>query len=112
MWRARRLVLDVGLHSKGWTRERAKQFLLENPVAVMSADLEVDRYIANPGQALAYKVGEHILTRLRAAATQKLGPGFDARDFHDIVLGEGPMPLGLLEARVQEWIDAAAKRGN
>jgi uncharacterized protein (DUF885 family) len=110
MWRARRLVVDVGLHAKGWTREQARQYLLENPVAVMSADLEVDRYIANPGQALAYKVGERTLARLRAAATQRLGARFDLRDFHDVVLGEGPMPLGLLEARVQEWMNAAAKQ--
>ena len=86
--------------------------MLENPVAVMSADPEVDRYIANPGQALAYKVGERTLTRLCATATQKHRPRFDPRDFHHIVFGEGPMPLGLLQAWVQEWIDAAAKRGD
>jgi uncharacterized protein (DUF885 family) len=72
-------------------------------------ELEVDRYIANPGQALAYKVGERVLTRLRAAATQKLGARFDIRDFHDVVLGEGPLPLGLLEARVTDWMNRAAK---
>jgi uncharacterized protein (DUF885 family) len=109
MWRARRLVVDVGLHAKGWTREQARQYLLENPFSQMSADLEIDRYIARPGQALAYKLGERTLTRLRAEAMRLLGARFDLRDFHDAVLGEGGMPLGMLETRIHAWMAKASK---
>lgn len=103
MWRARRLVVDVGLHAKDWTREQALQFLLDNPFSRMSADLEVDRYIARPGQALAYKVGERTLARLRSECLRQLGDRFDVREFHDALLGEGALPLAMLEARLQGW---------
>jgi uncharacterized protein (DUF885 family) len=105
MWRARRLVVDVGLHAKGWTREQARQYLLENPKAVMSADIEVDRYIADPGQALAYKIGERTIVRLRDEATRTLGTRFDIRAFHDKIL-EAVMPLSQMSEEIERWQQA------
>jgi uncharacterized protein (DUF885 family) len=105
MWRAIRLVVDTGMHAKGWTREQALQFFKDNSSKTEhDIVVEIDRYIVNPGQALAYKLGELKLKELRAHATQALGPRFDVRAFHDVVLGQGALPLAILEARVKEWV--------
>lgn len=105
MWRACRLVIDTGMHAMGWTRDQAVACLRDNSaLAATEIDFEVDRYIAWPAQALAYKVGEQRLLALRRGAEQSLGSSFDLRRFHDLVLGQGAMPLGVLEAQVDAWI--------
>ncbi len=105
MWRACRLVMDVGLHWKGQTRDQALSCLREN-TALSEANMqsEVDRYIAWPGQALGYKIGEMKIMELRHRAEAAFGAGFDERRFHDVILDEGAMPLGVLEMRVDDWI--------
>jgi prolyl oligopeptidase len=105
MWRAVRLVVDTGLHHKHWTRQQAIDYFKAN-AAKTELDIinETDRYIGNPGQALAYKIGELKIKQLRGQATQELGAGFDIRSFHDVVLGSGAIPLDVLEANVQHWI--------
>ena len=104
MWRAVRLVVDTGLHSMGWTRGQAIQFFREN-AAKTEQDIvvEVDRYIVWPGQALGYKMGQLKIQELRKKAEQQLGPKFDVRQFHDVVLGQGAVPLDLLESQVNSW---------
>jgi uncharacterized protein (DUF885 family) len=110
MWRACRLVVDTGMHWKGWTRQQAIDFMAENSaLTVLNITNEVDRYIAWPGQALAYKTGQMKISELRAEATRTLGPKFDLRRFHDVVLGSGSVPLTVLEANVRAWI--AAEQG-
>ena len=105
MWRACRLVIDVGLHWKGWTRDQAVACLRDNTgLADKNIQNEVDRYIAWPGQALGYKIGELKILELRRRAQVELGTGFDWRRFHDAVLDEGAMPLDLLEKRIDAWI--------
>lgn len=107
MWRAVRLVVDTGLHAKGWTRKRAREFARENaPKSEEEIAVEVDRYLAMPGQALAYKIGELRIQELRKRAQDKLGDRFDIRGFHDTVLGSGALPLDLLEQNVDAWIAA------
>jgi uncharacterized protein (DUF885 family) len=107
MWRAIRLVVDTGIHVKGWTREQAIAFFQQNAAKTdHDIEVEVDRYIVWPGQALAYKIGELKFRELRALAEKQLGPRFDVRAFHDLVLGAGALPLDLLEARVLAWLDA------
>lgn len=111
MWRACRLVVDTGMHAKGWTREQAIAFMKENTaLSEHNIKAEVDRYIAWPGQALAYKVGELKLKELRARAGKALGPRFDLRRFHDAVLGEGALPLSILERNIDAWIAAEKAR--
>ncbi len=108
-WRAARLVVDTGLHHKGWSRERAEQFLRENtPLALNNIHNEVDRYITWPGQALAYKTGQLEIWRHRTQAEAALGESFDLKGFHHAVLGQGPVPLHLLELQVQEWVKSVA----
>lgn len=110
MWRACRLVVDVGLHKKKWTREQAVQYLLEHSAnSETDTRSEVDRYISWPGQALAYKIGEMKIKQLRKKAEQALGEKFDVRAFHDKVLESGAVPLSLLEKRIDAWIREAAK---
>jgi uncharacterized protein (DUF885 family) len=105
MWRAVRLVVDTGIHSKGWTREQAIDYFRANTaVAEKDIAVEVDRYIAMPGQALAYKVGQLEILRLRQRAQQKLGPRFDIRAFHSLMLESGSLPLPVLESKVDRWI--------
>ncbi len=105
-WRASRLVVDTGIHAMGWTRERAETFMLEH-TALTDENIrnEVDRYISWPGQALAYKVGQLEIMRLRDKAMLSLGHRYDARRFHDVVLGRGAVTLPVLEAQVLEWIE-------
>jgi len=111
MWRACRLVMDTGMHYMGWTRQRAESCLYENSaLAPHNIRTETDRYIAWPGQALAYKMGELKLVELRERAQRALGPKFDIRDFHDAVLVNGAMPLGILEIRINEWINSVKNR--
>jgi len=111
MWRACRLVVDTGMHALGWTRERAIEFMAENTsLTRLNIENEVDRYIAWPGQALAYKMGELTITKLRGKAEKALGEGFDLREFHDIVLREGAVPLKVLEVQVTRWIASRARK--
>ena len=110
LWRAARLVVDTGLHAKGWTRQKAVEYLRSN-TALGDADInaEVDRYIASPGQALAYEVGELRILQLRHKAQQALGARFDLREFHEEIVGSGSLPLDVLDRKVQRWI--ASRRG-
>ncbi len=105
MWRACRLVVDTGLHAEGWSRQQALDYLAANTaLSLHEVRTEVDRYIAWPGQALAYKMGELKILELRARATRELGPRFDLRAFHDAVLGNGGVPLPVLEQQIDAYI--------
>ena len=111
MWRACRLVVDTGIHSKGWSKQRAIDFMTDNTaLSAANIEAEVNRYISWPGQALAYKMGELKIRELRTKATSELGDKFDLREFHDVVLGQGAVPLDMLEAQVNRWI--AAKKAS
>ena len=115
MWRACRLVADTGIHWLRWTREQARACFTDNTaLAPKNIEVELDRYISWPGQALAYKIGELTLKRLRQKAEIGLGPAFDLRKFHDEILLDGPLPLSLLETRLDYWIadqETAALKG-
>jgi len=105
MWRACRLVVDTGMHALGWTRQQAIEFMAENTSStLLNITNEVDRYIAWPGQALAYKLGELKIRELRTMAEKELGVKFNLRDFHDVLLLAGAVPLDVLGARVREWV--------
>ncbi len=105
MWRATRLVVDTGLHAKGWSKQRAVDYMLDNTaLSPANIDAEVNRYMTWPGQALAYKVGELKIRELRVKAEASLGVDFDLRDFHDTVLENGAVPLNVLEDYVERWI--------
>ena len=105
MHRAIRLVVDTGIHVKGWTREEAIQYSLDNEAeSEASITAEIERYMANPGQALSYKIGQLKIRALRAKAELELGPDFDIKQFHNHVLETGCVPLALLEAKIDSWI--------
>lgn len=110
-WRAARLVVDTGIHAKGWDKARAVAYMRENTALTEgNIDAEVNRYISWPGQALAYKLGEIRIRTLRAKAQKELGAKFDLRRFHDAVLLQGAVPLDVLEAQVNAWIEAEKAR--
>lgn len=105
MWRACRLVIDTGLHAKGWTRQQAMDYLASNTaLSLKNVQTEVDRYIAWPGQALAYKMGELTIWELRRKAEKELGGKFDIRQFHDALIDEGGLPLEILRERIDAYI--------
>jgi uncharacterized protein (DUF885 family) len=107
MWRAVRWVVDTGVHSKHWTRQQMIDFFHEHTAMDdQNIETEVDRYIAWPGQALSYKMGQMKILELRERAQKELGPKFDLRAFHDAVLDQGPLPLDVLETKVTEWIQS------
>jgi uncharacterized protein (DUF885 family) len=107
LFRAIRLVVDTGIHSKGWTRDQTIQYILDNSSRGRSnATAETERYIAIPGQALAYKIGQLKISELRARAKKALGPKFDIREYHEQVLMSGALPLAVLERKIDDWIAA------
>ena len=113
MWRACRLVLDVALHTKGWTREQGVQYLAENTaLSLHEVNTEINRYISWPGQALAYKMGELKIKEQRKKAEEKLGEKFDIREFHDLVLSQGTVTLRILEQMVDNYIAKKLKGGH
>jgi uncharacterized protein (DUF885 family) len=112
MWRACRLVVDTGIHAKGWSKQQAIAFMTDNSaLSAANIEAEVNRYISWPGQALAYKLGELKIRELRNMATKELGAKFDLSAFHDAVLGQGSVPLDVLEQQIKEWIAAEKAKG-
>jgi uncharacterized protein (DUF885 family) len=110
MWRACRLVIDTGIHAFGWSRDSAIAYLLDHAAKTpQDAAVEIDRYIVWPGQALAYKVGELTLQRLRRTAESTLGSRFDIRTFHNALLDNGPLPLPVLEREMDTWLQEQVK---
>jgi uncharacterized protein (DUF885 family) len=109
MWRAVRLVVDTGMHAKGWSREQAIDFFRSNSAKTEhDITVEIDRYIVWPGQALGYKLGELKIKELRKWATERMGERFDIRTFHDRILEAGPLPLHILDKRIRAWVDGDA----
>ena len=108
MFRAVRLVVDTGIHAFGWSREQARDYFAARVPSQSLA--EVDRYIARPAQALAYKMGSRTIRELRERARERLGAGFDVRRFHDAVLSHGAMPLGVLERHLARVLTPASAR--
>ncbi len=107
MWRAMRLVVDTGIHAKGWSKAQAIQYMTDNSaMSAANIEAEVNRYISWPGQALAYKIGELKIRELRELATKELGAKFSLAAFHDVVLGQGPVPLDVLDQMVRDWVAA------
>lgn len=112
MWRACRLVVDTGIHAKGWSKQQAIDFMTDNSaLSAANIEAEVNRYISWPGQALAYKLGELKIRELRTMATKELGPKFNLAAFHDAVLGQGSVPLDVLEQQIKDWIAAEKAKG-
>lgn len=112
MWRAVRLVVDTGMHAKGWTRDQAIRYFADNASKTRhDIEVEIDRYLAWPGQAASYKIGELKIRELRTLAEKELGPRFDIRAFHDTVLGAGTLPMSLLETRMRAWVAAQSEGG-
>jgi len=110
MWRAIRLVVDPGMHWKGWSRQQAIDFFRANSSKPLhDIEVEIDRYIVWPGQAVSYKIGELKIGALRDRAEAVMGDAFDLRGFHDLLLGEGCLPLPVLDTRVEEWIHRGTK---
>jgi uncharacterized protein (DUF885 family) len=110
MWRAVRLVVDPGLHVKGWTRQKAIDFMASNTaLSLHECTTEIDRYIGWPGQAVSYKIGELKIRELRQRAEAALDNNFDLRSFHDLILSQGAVPLFVLENMVDEWIQSKKK---
>jgi uncharacterized protein (DUF885 family) len=110
MWRAVRLVVDTGMHAEGWTRQQAIDYFKANaPKSDLDITNEIDRYIATPGQALGYKIGQMKISELRGRAQARLGERFDLRAFHDELLGAGALPLTVLEKRMDAWLDDQAR---
>ena len=108
-WRASRLVVDTGLHAMGWTRQQAIDFMVgHTPLPHIEVESEVDRYISYPGQALAYMVGRLEIVRLRSVAADGLAGRFDLKEFHDLVLRAGMLPLPALARTVERWVDRRA----
>jgi len=106
MWRACRLVIDTGVHAKGWSRQQALDYLSSNTaLSIHEITTEIDRYISWPAQALSYKLGEYTIWKLRREAESRLGTDFDLRDFHDFILALGSVPLEILKDEVHRWID-------
>ena len=111
IWRACRLVVDTGMHAFGWDRQRAIDFMAENTgMAPEAVAAEIDRHITEPGQGLAYTMGELVISRLRAEAEEALGERFDLREYHDVVLRNGAIPLSILEEEVRSWLAQAVDR--
>ena len=110
MLRALRLVVDTGIHSKGWGRDQSIDYMLANSsMSRTDATAEVERYIAIPGQALAYKIGQLTISRLRAKAEKALGSNFNIKHFHREVLMTGALPMAVLEAKIDRWIASGGK---
>ena len=106
MWRAVRLVVDTGIHAFGWSRQKAIDYLADHTALPQSAvEDQIDRYISWPGQALSYKMGELKIRELRAKAEKELGAKFDIRSFHDTVIGQGSLPMEVLEDVINDWIE-------
>jgi uncharacterized protein (DUF885 family) len=111
--RAMRLVVDTGLHSKGWSREKSIAYMLDNSsMAESDVVAEVERYIAIPGQALGYKIGQLEISKLRREAETALGPAFDVKAFHRQVLLDGAVPMDVLATKIHEWIAATRKENS
>jgi uncharacterized protein (DUF885 family) len=105
MWRACRLVIDTGIHAKGWTREQAQEYMTSHTaLSIHEITTEIDRYISWPAQALSYKLGEYTIWQLRREAEAKLGAEFDLRGFHDFILSLGSVPLDILQSEVRRWV--------
>jgi uncharacterized protein (DUF885 family) len=108
--RAIRLVVDAGMHSQGWTREQAIQYSLDHePVNEAGIVSEIERYMAIPGQALSYKIGQLTILKLRSKAEKELGDKFSIAEFHNQVLDSGCIPLSVLEEKINNWIDTVKK---
>ncbi|MFK5879598.1 MAG: DUF885 domain-containing protein [Flavobacteriaceae bacterium] len=110
MWRACRLVIDTGIHTKNWTREQAVEYMSSNSaLSIHNVNTEIDRYISWPGQALSYKIGELKIRELREKAESKLGTNFDIREFHEVILEQGTVTLAILEQRINQYIVANSR---